>query len=162
MKLEIAVTRFNDETWREHNNFIHSQSVHFYNTPNKITSNIPLDTFTIILEMHNDENKIKGIGLIKNRSENLKERLKMYNHQNYNRYSYLCLKRIDRTSLNEFDENIIHFFDIICFGGSHHLKRGKGIQRIPNKIIEKCKHVLYFPDYFKNIFINKFSDLNSL
>ena len=64
----LATTRFNTETWqeniewREKNN--HKGCI--YGTPKEIgvdiTPNIPM----FILEMHNDENKVKGIGLIKN------------------------------------------------------------------------------------------------
>jgi hypothetical protein len=160
MKNIIAVTRFNYETWREQCNYRDENKLYYYNTPNKITDNVPLDTLMIVLEMHNDENKIKGISLVKNRYLQLKERTKIYTHQNYNRYTYSCLKRIDRDELNNYDKNILGFFDIICFGGAKHLKRGKGIQRIPNDIIDKCKNIIYFPDYFIHIFKTKFVDLN--
>ena len=159
MKYFIGVTRFNYETWREQCNYTNNNDILLYNTSNKITENVPFDSYLFVLEMHNDENKIKGIGLIQNSVLHLKERTKIYTHQNYNRYSYKLISRISRENLAEFDENIIKFFDIMCFGGSTHLKRGKGIQKIPDNIEKNCKHIICFSEYFKNLF-KKYNSLN--
>lgn len=153
MSYSIAVTRFNEYTWREQTLYMNNHKSLIYNSPCHITDKIPINNYVIILEMHNDENQIKGIGLIKNYVINKKK--KIFNDQNYNRFTYKSLYRFDRTKLNNYDESILKFFDIICFTGKKHLKRGKGIQRIPNEIIEKCKSVIYFPVYFENLFKNK-------
>ena len=153
MTLDIAVTRFNETTWREYTIYKNEHNKIYYNTPCKITEDIPIDNYIVVLEMHNDDNKIKGIGIIKNTLFNKKKII--FSDQNYNRYSYKLLSRIDRESLHDYDESIIKFFDLICFKGYKHLKRGKGIQRIPKYIIDNCKSVLHFPNYFNDLFKNK-------
>ena len=153
MTYTIAVTRFNESTWREQRIYMENHKSLFYNSPCHITDKIPINNYIIVLEMHNDDNKIKGIGLIKNYVINKKKNI--FTDKNYNRFTYKSLYRFDRSELNLFDESVLKFFDIICFTGSRHLKRGKGIQRIPDNIIEKCRDVLYFPSYFEKLFENK-------
>jgi hypothetical protein len=153
MSYSIAVTRFNEETWREQNIYMNKHSSLIYNSPCQITDKIPIDNYVIVLEMHNDDNHIKGIGLIKNYVTHKKR--KIFSDPNYNRFTYKSLYRIDRHDLTDFDETILKFFDIVCFTGKKHLKRGKGIQRIPNEIIVKCKNIIYFPSYFEKLFKNK-------
>ncbi len=150
MDYYITVTRFNESTWREHYLYKEKTNKLVYNSPCKITENIPVNSNVIVLEMHNDENRIKGIGLIKNYINHKKSNI--FSEKNYNRYTYNVSQRIDRYDLIDYDESIMKFFDIICFKGYRHLKRGKGIQRIPNYIIQKCKSVLYFPKYFELLF----------
>tara|TARA_B100000424_G_scaffold271693_1_gene275883 strand:+ start:1531 stop:2010 length:480 start_codon:yes stop_codon:yes gene_type:complete len=153
MNSYITVTRFNESTWREHSLYRNTNNKLVYNSPSRITDCIPVDSYIFVLEMHNDENKIKGIGIIKNHV--LPKKCKIFEDQNYNRFAYKCLLRIDREDLNHYDESIVTFFDIMCFKGKKHLKRGKGIQRIPNNIIESCKSILYFPKYFETLFENR-------
>ena len=159
MIINIAVTRFNEMTWREQCLFIEKNSL-YYNSPSRITDNIPIDNYLIVLEMHNDENKIMGIGVIKNYI--LQKRKKIFADQNYNRYTYKSLFRINRTDLDNYDEGVMKFFDVMCFKGKKHLKRGKGIQRILNNIINNCKSVLYFPNYFINLFEKSSFNLKKL
>lgn len=153
MTYTVAVTRFNESTWREQTLFMNNKKSLFYNSPSHITDKIPINNYIIVLEMHNDENKIKGIGIIKNYV--ISKAKNIFADKNYNRFTYKSLYRIDRSELNNFDESVLRFFDIICFTTSRHLKRGKGIQRIPNNIIDKCKHILHFPSYFEKLFENK-------
>ena len=64
----IATTRFNTETWKENVKWrkAHQWSGCIYGTPKRVSEvhlpQIPM----FVLEMHNDKNKIKGVGLVKN------------------------------------------------------------------------------------------------
>ena len=66
--LLIASTRFNTKTWIENQKWREKNNWNgcIYGTPIKIAEKLmPLATM-IIIEMHNDENMIKGISLIRN------------------------------------------------------------------------------------------------
>ena len=86
MDYYITVTRFNESTWREHYLYKEKTNKLVYNSPCKITENIPVNSNVIVLEMHNDENRIKGIGLIKNYINHKKSNI--FSEKNYNRYTY--------------------------------------------------------------------------
>ena len=94
-----------------------------------------------VLEMHNDKNKIQGIGLIKNKNV-IGSYHKIYSDGNYNRYTYKSKFRIDRHELTADEKKTIRILDILLFKGSRHLKRGQGIKVVPLWISEN-KHILF-------------------
>ena len=137
----IATTRFNTKTWnenvawRENNKFPGC----IYGTPKRVSDKMPLGKPMFIMEMQNDENVIKGIGLVRNTNV-VGQRFRIYEDQNYNRYTYKGVQRIDRTSMNHDEEIIMRVMDLLVFKGERHLKRGQGIISIPSWIIDN-KHI---------------------
>jgi hypothetical protein len=137
----LCTTRFNNETWQENVCFRqnHPDIVSIYSTEILITSSVELNSILFVLEMNNDTNKIMGIGMLRN--------VPFYNihnvHSNekYNRFSYLGKHRIDRNDMDEEEEDIMKVFDILCFKGSDHLKRLKGIKLFPVYKLYKCSHI---------------------
>ena len=99
--------------------------------------------------MHNDKNKIQGIGLVQNKNH-IGKYHKIYEDRNYNRYIYKSKKRIDRRDLSGQQKKIIRILDILVFKGSTHLKRGQGIIVVP-KWISENKHI-EFIQFFKELF----------
>lgn len=98
--LLIASTRFNTKTWIENQKWREKNNWNgcIYGTPIKIAEKLmPLATM-IIIEMHNDENMIKGISLIRNAIMTNKY-YKIYSEGNYNRYTYMSKYRIDRIDM---------------------------------------------------------------
>ena len=79
-----------------------------------------------ILEMNNDENSVKGVGLVKN-AIMIGQYYKIYSEGNYNRFTYKGDYRIDRKDMTEEEEKIMTIFDVLLFKGETHLKRGQGI-----------------------------------
>lgn len=155
--IPIATTRFNQETWnsnkrwRDRNNWEGC----IYGSPVIIKKEIPLMIPMFVLEMNNDINNIVGIGLVKNTIEK-KQKYKIYEWGNYNRYIYKGKCRIDRENLDKEEIKIIEILDMLLFKGSRHLKRGQGLIMIP-KWIETNKHI----DFKKKIlemFKTRFKD----
>lgn len=148
----IATTRFNNESfienerWRERNNFTGC----IYGTPIKIKENVVPNSTIFVIEMNNDENKIMGIGLIKNALHMPNKRI--YSAGNYNRYTYKGKYRINRInlSLNEEYEKVIKIMEELLFKGSRHMKRGQGITIVPDWISNN-KHI-NFKKYFNKMF----------
>ena len=134
MKIYIATTRFNNNTWNENKNWrsINKWPGCIYNTPIKIRDCIVHKSNVFVLEMNNDQNAIMGVGYIKNfiHLKN-KKKFRVYSDMNYNRYIYKSSYRIDKDEFNDFDKKIIGLFEILLFTGSRHSKRGQGISRIP-------------------------------
>jgi hypothetical protein len=148
-------TEFN--TWEENKHF-RSRNKHIgciYGTPDKISKKIPIDSILFILEMNNDINKIMGIGMVKNHP--ICGRYNTYEEGNFNRYIYLGKCRIDRNEMNETEENIMKAFDILCFTGNHHLKRGKGITSYPPYMLFKCNQVIDLGQFISEMFKKRFS-----
>jgi len=146
----IATTRFNNdsfienERWRERNGW----NGCVYGTPVKIKENVIPQSNIFVIEMNNDENKIMGIGLIKNSLSMPSKRI--YSAGNYNRYTYKGKRRIKRTELNEEHEKVVSILEELLFKGSRHMKRGQGITVIPDWICNN-KHI-NFTRYFKEMF----------
>lgn len=157
----IAVTRFNNETYRENTMWRNSRQYEgcIYNTPIKISQSIFPDSILFILEMNNSTNKIEGIGLIRNHIYWTKK-YNIYKEQNYNRYTYKGKYRIPRNQLSLENEKIINILDTLLFTGSRHMKRGQGIQKLPEWIL-KNNH-FNFVEFFINLFKDKFKDKNKM
>lgn len=147
----IATTRFNNDTWRENNEWKERNNWNgcLYGTPVRIADKYTPGAYMFVLEMHNDKNKIQGIGLIKNYNH-IGKYHKIYSDQNYNRYIYKSKTRIDRKELTTEQKKIIRILDILLFKGSRHLKRGQGIIVVP-KWISENKQILLI-DFFKKLF----------
>ena len=131
-----------------------------------------------IIEMHNDLNKIMGIGIIENRTANEVYRstpapnishaapvlplplprpikYKIFTERNYNRYIYIGNEfYLSREEIERYtpapqqdthdpqpqDQSLLETITALeskLFKGSRHCKRGSGITKIPNWIIEE-------------------------
>ena len=131
----LATTRFNTKTWQENCRWRekHQWEGCVYGSPVRISDKYIPNTKMFVLEMHNDENKIQGIGLIKNKIE-IGKYHKIYDEGNYNRYTYKGIHRISRSELTQKQKKIIRILDILVFKGSRHLKRGQGVKVVPEWI----------------------------
>ena len=149
----IGTTRFSNKTfkenkeWRRKNNWngcIYGSCIPIAQTPNY--RQVEKDERIFIIEMNNDENKIMGIGCIKN---NIRHDFttRIYSDLEYNRYIYRSNFRIERNSINK---EILDFLEEALFKGKGHLKRGQGITMINIKwnSVYSSKRKLFLP---KNI-----------
>ncbi len=143
-KCYIMTTRFSNETFEENKKYRDSLSKVkcIYCCPDAIARSIPFETTLFVLEMNNSENKIVGIGKVKNVPK--LQKYIVYNENNYNRYQYIGKQRIDRNEMDDEEEEIMQLFDNWCFKGMGHMKRGQGIKSFP---LDK----LYFHSRFINI-----------
>lgn len=132
--MEVCVTRFNNETFNENKNFRERYNINcLYSIPIRITPNILPNAELIIIEMNNSENTIEGVGFIKNKQW-LKEKYKIYNDRNYNRYVYKSKYRIDKDDFKNYELILIKELENLLFKTAQHCKRGHGIQIIPKHI----------------------------
>jgi hypothetical protein len=151
----LATTRFNSQTWdenkkwREKNNY----SGCIYGTPMQINERVLLDASVFVLEMHNDRNKVLGVGLIKNVIV-VGKYYNIYSNKDYNRYTYKSNYRIDREDMTRKEERIMRIFDYLLFKTSCHLKRGYGITCVSKRIMENI-HV-DFISVFKEMFKKRY------
>ena len=157
----IATTRFNTKTWNENERWRETNNFKgcIYNTPKQNNINILPNAPMFILEMNNDENKIKGVGLIKNAIV-IEKPIKIYDDRNYNRYTYRSNYRIDRSIITTEEEKIFKIFDVLLFKGSRHMKRGQGITSVP-LWISKNKHIDFIA-FFRELFVKYFIDIKIL
>ena len=177
----ICTTRYNSQTWEEYQQWKQANQETYeqtykrplkciYGTPREISSRkIKPNIKMCIIEMHNDLNKIMGIGIIENRTANEVYRstpapnishaapvlpfpqqplkYKIFTERNYNRYIYignefyLSREEIERhTHAPQQDQSLLETITALeskLFKGSRHCKRGSGITKIPNWIIEE-------------------------
>jgi hypothetical protein len=101
-----------------------------------LARNIPPEAVLFVLELNITTNKITGIGLCKNKMK-YGYSARIYENENYNRYIYQGAYRIPRDEMTEEEEQIIKIFDMICFHGNTHLKRGGGITQFPMSVLYK-------------------------
>jgi hypothetical protein len=139
----ITTTRFNNNTlsinkqFREKHPLIKS----IYCSPGPISQTIPIGSTVFVMEMNNDINKIVGIGAVNNRP--IIGKYDVYiDNPNYSRYVYTGKYYIERSEMSEEEEKIMKFFDIMCFTGNKHLKRGQGITSFPIEFIVRIFYKL--------------------
>jgi len=186
----ICTTRYNSQTWEEYQQWKQANQETYeqtykrplkciYGTPREISSRkINPNIKMCIIEMHNDLNKIMGIGIIENRTANEVYRstpapnishaapvlplplprpikYKIFTERNYNRYIYIGNEfYLSREEIERYtpapqqdthdpqpqDQSLLETITALeskLFKGSRHCKRGSGITKIPNWIIEE-------------------------
>jgi hypothetical protein len=151
----LCTTRFNTNTWQENQRFLANRKEIgcIYPAPEVISSGIPIDITLFILEMNNDQNRIMGIGIVKNHPIHNPSKYRVYSEQNYNRYTYLSKqRRIDRNEMTEEEEFYMKVFDHLCFRGSKHMKRLRGIKAFPPEMLVRCKEKIDLLEFIKNMF----------
>jgi len=153
----LLTTRFTNSTWSENQAYRNKYQKLgcIYCSPQQINSTIPVESILFILEMNNDTNKIIGIGMVRNHPH--LNKYHVYANGNYNRYSYVGKNRIDRSEMTEKEEEIMKFFDIICFSGNKHMKRGQGLQLFPIDIIYRCKQEVDLVEFITIMFKSRLS-----
>jgi ribosomal protein S13 len=148
----LTTTRFNDETWEQNEEYRDKNKLSgcIYGTPEPISSKISRDKLIFVLEMNNEKNRIMGIGMIKNNMYVKKHRI--YNNDDYNRYSYLGKYRVDRDDMTKEEEDIMKVFDVLCFRGARHQKRLKGIKSFPLDMLFNCSKIMDLVDFISKMF----------
>jgi len=92
--------------------------------------------------MNNSNNKIEGIGLIKNKPETSRY-YKVHSDGNTNRYTYIGEYFIQRETIEDYNPPLVYALEEILFKGKTHSKRGPGLTRIPEKVqkFEVCEGI---------------------
>lgn len=150
--VSLTATRFNTKTWEEYGRWRDNNKWEgcIYGTPKQ--TNYAIKETMIVLEMHNDENKIKAIGLVRNHAMHSDKTQQVYADRNYNRFIYKSKYRLvlENLVLEPIEKKIIAILNQLLFKGARHLKRAQGITVIPEWIMRN-KHV-DFLKYFKELF----------
>jgi hypothetical protein len=161
LKHFVMTSRFNSNTLQENRDFVKRNPVIkcVYCCPDPIAKNIPIDTIMFVLEMNNDANKIAGIGLVKNHA--FMHKYNVYSERSYNRYVYYGKTHISRENMTEDEERIMKVFDILCFTGNKHMKRGQGMKSFPVETLYKCKNTLDLVSFIAEMFKTRMSKKES-
>jgi hypothetical protein len=148
----ILTSRFNNETWNENQKYISKkQNIKcIYCCPERVSQIVPDDAVLFILEMNNDTNKIMGIGMVKNHPKI--QTYNVYSNGNYNRFSYTGKHRIDRKDMNEEEEKIMIVFDVLCFTGNKHMKRGQGLKLFPFEMLYRMSFHYNLVEFITEMF----------
>jgi len=160
LKNYILTSRFNIHTMNENAIFRkNNQKIGcIYCSPVPISSEIPIDKILFILEMNNDTNKIIGIGMIRNHTTYNK--YSVYDTDNYNRYIYVGKYRIDRSEMTSEEDTIMRVFDILCFTGNKHMKRGHGLKTFPTEMLYRCSKIMDLVDFINIMFKKRMSSIS--
>jgi hypothetical protein len=157
--ITLVTGRFNNDTLKA--NYDYRQKHNFkcmYSCPQELSPTIPYNTPVFVIEMNNSINEIIGIGLIKNKYETNKY-YKVHSDGNTNRYTYIGNYFIDRETLDDYNPELVYVLDEILFTGKTHSKRGAGLTKIPEKVLnlDVCED-LNIRKEIKEIFIYHFRD----
>lgn len=146
----LMTSRFSDETLLQNKKYREkTKKKCVYCSPSRITQNIKENSMLFILELNISKNRIEAIGLIQNIP---KYGISVYSNGNYNRYVYIGKYRISRCEMTIEEEEIMKFFDIICFKGKFHMKRGSGITCFPLRILNICNTIFNLILFIKQMF----------
>jgi hypothetical protein len=123
----------------------------------KIREIYPKESLIFIAEMNINENKIEGIGLIKNVLVYNRTH-KIHDNSECNRFIYQGKYWLSRKQILQVDFEILNIFDDILFKGKSHLKNRIGIRIITDNLF------IHWPSYdlitlknkVKNAFLHYF------
>jgi len=157
----IMTIRYDDNTHEEmlkYSEMFHKNGIKCVYGSSKIVSEMVVtDSVMFILEMNNDKNQIEGVGMVRNTLQEpaatVGRRLfDIHKDGNLNRFVYIGSRRIDRKSMTEEEDEVFLALDLLCFYGNAHMKRCHGITMFPLDVVAKCKRVIDLPEYIKNMF----------
>lgn len=153
----LACTRFNNTTYAENTNYRNKHNeIAIYGTTLKIRNIYNVGTLIFIVEMNNEQNKIEGIGLIKNLLV-CDKRYKIYDNDEYNRYIYKGKYWLSRSQINNVNEKITEILENILFKGKSHLKCRMGITIITERLFVHWDYDLQIlKNMVKYVFISYF------
>lgn len=156
----IATTRFNNATFAENMAYrkkIGPLSVNvLYGPCFPIHEKYAIGCPIFVFEMNNEENRIEGIGLIKNQIVHDKK-YKIYSESDYNRIIYRGSHWLSREQLLLLDEELVVIFDNMLFKGKSHLKRQSGISVITEKLTKKWEQDLdHLKRRIRDLFMGQF------
>lgn len=153
----VATTRFNNETWAENVAFRakYDYTGCIYGSPNQLSCRIDKNAVLFVIEMNNSNNKIEGIGVIRNINRHDKYYC-VYNTGNFNRYTFVGKYRIDRAILLEKNSDLVRKLDFALFKGKSHCKRSDSITLFPQKILRDLQDEIDIAKEIKTIFMKKF------
>tara|TARA_Y200000002_G_C22667355_1_gene658542 strand:+ start:655 stop:1200 length:546 start_codon:yes stop_codon:yes gene_type:complete len=147
----LLTSRFNNKTLNENRNYKNKKKLGcIYCSPCPISVNIPSESIMFILEMNNDKNMIEGIGMVRNKA--YVNKYNVYEDGNYNRYVFIGNNFIDRKAMNENEELVMKAFDILCFKGNNHMKRGQGLKQFPTRLLFNASKKIDLVDFIKDMF----------
>ena len=136
----LGSTRFTNETWNE--NEVYRRKIQhegcIYGSSHEIIK-VPYDLTVFMIEMNNTQNQIEGIGMISNRPI-LKKYHRIHRDQNYNRFIYKGIYRLDRDQLYYFSPSLVESLEYILFKEKNHMKRSMGVTIITQNYIKKKKN----------------------
>ena len=150
----VCITRYNNRTWEQRTAWLAANPGYacIYKSPVAIKSNIPYEASLFVLEMNNDTNRIMGVGRIVNEIR-ADRGYRIYEDQNYNRYTYLGRQRLDRDVImqSSVHARVLETLERMLFYGSRHAKRGHGIHELPVRI-RKNRPGFSFTHFFAELF----------
>jgi hypothetical protein len=147
---KITTTRFNNNTYEENKRYRENDDLPcIYGSSLKIKESIPYRENIYVIEMNNQENKIMGIGFIKNQLIDDKK-YKIYSDKVYNRYVYKGTKHLNCDYLDNKDKEILEKLELLLFKGARHSKRAQGITILPEWIE---KNEINFSNFINELFI---------
>lgn len=131
----VVTGRFSNETrdanyaYRKKHSFIC-----MYCVPLELSPKILYNTPVFVIEMNNSNNKIEGIGLIKNKPVTNRY-YKVHGDGNTNRFIYIGKYFLEREIIDKYNPALVYILEIILFKGYTHSKRGSGLTKIPEKVL---------------------------
>ena len=148
----IITSRFNNKTWKENQEFRIKHKIPgcIYCSPSPVAFTIPTESILFILEMNNETNQIIGVGMTRNHP--MINKYNVYGDGNYNRYIFTGKIRINRDEMTEEEDTIMRVFDILCFTGNRHMKRGQGLKSFPVDMLFRCNQRLNLVDFITKMF----------
>jgi len=154
-RIFVAVTRFNDLTYSENLAWRkkHNWSGCIYGSGYPITPDIPRDSLIFVIEMNNEQNKIMGIGAIRNRVDRRQEICVYRSDTCHNRHIYQSGKRVDRGDIR--DRLTLCWLERLVFKGAGHYKRGRGISRVPWQRFGGKKHKKFIGWFLSELFASR-------
>lgn len=151
MKQYLLTSRFTNATFEENKQYRIRHNVPcIYCSPDPITKKIPTEAIVFILEMNNEKNRIEGIGMVRNHP--IVNKHNVYQQGNYNRYVFKGKYYISRSEMEFKEEELMQAFDILCFKGNKHMKRGQGLKSFPIEMLYNCKNTLNILKFICNMF----------
>jgi len=113
--------------WKERKNY----DKVIYGSPIKIKEEIGIGCSLFIIEMNNSTNKVEGFGSIRNKIYRDKHP-KIHSNPRFNRKIYRGTYRIDQKEFTEDEKFNVEVIEELIFSGKSHIKRGRGIQEVPD------------------------------
>jgi len=157
----LVSNRFTDATWQANEAYRKKHNIEgcLYGSPQRLCTRIHVNGLLHVIEMNNTQNKIMGIGIVRNMIQ-LDKYYGIYEDGNYNRYIFKGKYHLNR---DELPKQLVDGLEHILFKEKTHMKRGSGMTIVPERLLRHEKFgELDVKQEIKKIFWDKYKNCQEL
>lgn len=136
----ICTSRFSDASWQCNQAFREQHGLACaYVSPDPLAGAVPVAGIVMVLEMNNTQNRLEGVGLVRNQRARVSLPLGMYDsalpqYAPVAPHVWFGRHHVTRAEMLRVCPTLLQVLELALFRGRAHVKRGRGVLALPRRL----------------------------